>query len=147
VTIYQCSECGKPHDTSEPACPQTIVVPLAPPLVEDEALPSWKRRHVCPQCPRELQPRDGFDVVSFQEHVFSHSVSALRDAAQDATQYRESLDAIDRLLREESLVAWPEGFRLHVQHQVDVAIRRFDEAYWERRKAELRAPKPSDGAS
>ncbi len=109
-----CSVCNKAHWSNEPIMP-------AP------NSPAWSWRYFCGQCPRELQPRDGFGVCEFARHQFSHVEGALQEASRDAHQYRHSLEAIDHLATAKDLGAWPVAmFRYFVGHHVDLSIRRDD---------------------
>lgn len=103
MTVYQCSVCSKTHDTAkDPPCPQVFAIQkqqVRQPESPDASVPSWKRRYFCPQCPPPgvAQPRDGFHVVAFAEHVFSHARDALRDAVRDAERYEGRLSALEHL--------------------------------------------------
>lgn len=117
-------------------CPKCTAGPVvtfsvtAAPVPQSE-LPAWRRKHTCSQCPAHAQPPGGFDFLTFYEHVSAHTAEVLREVTDDARQYRASLDAIDRFLRDNVFKDWPvDMIRDHVGHWIDLAIRRFDDAYW-----------------
>ena len=110
--------------------------------VEREKTPSWLRRYRCPQCPEYAQPRNGFSLPEFQEHVFAHAAGYLQEAAEDARQYREGLEAIDETVGEDASTEWERvnvfGLRVQLRHTVETALRRRDPDQ-ERRRAEINA--------
>lgn len=114
----------------------------------DVKLPSWLRRYVCPQCPAHAQPPTGFDVTEFQEHVFSHAATNLREAAGDARHYRHGLEMIDAVVGEKSHVEWERsnvfGLRAYLRHVVETHLRQHDTDS-EKRRDEIDAdPRASD---
>lgn len=111
MTIYMCSICNAPHDSGGPPCAVKVTLDVGRPAADER--PSWERSYTCPQCPAHVQPRGGFDVVSFQEHSFAHATAALREAARDARNYRHVLHELHMLFdppddgRPDFVGGWP----------------------------------------
>ena len=101
MTVYMCSVCGKPHDSAtDPPCPQTIQIPT--PAVEaespDASLPAWKRSYFCPQCPRHAQPKEGFHLIEFVDHVHAHTRAHLYGVVDEARRYDGAIRNLQAVL-------------------------------------------------
>jgi hypothetical protein len=89
---------------------------------------SWRRRHFCGVCPRELQSARGFDAAEFVEHTQAHAAASVRELVQDAHRYRAVLVDIDLALRNPAFQQWPaDTIRRVVLDRVDIAIGRESE--------------------
>jgi hypothetical protein len=110
----------------EPDTEKPVTASVTPTAATPER--SWRRRHFCGVCPRELQSARGFDAAEFVEHTQAHAAASVRELVQDAHRYRAVLVDIDLALRNPAFQQWPaDTIRRVVLDRVDIAIGRESE--------------------
>ena len=93
----------------------------APDITTTPDAPVWRQRYRCPQCPVELQPREGYWLVEFQRHCFDHALQALDEASQAARRYEDGLLKLEEFLADERF-SWHDHARLFSREIVATAL-------------------------
>lgn len=123
-TIFDCSVCQYMHWSNYPGCVQVLKLKIPDVTTPTDTRMSWEKRHFCGVCPLHNQPKDGFNIIEFAEHQFSHMVEAIRIAALDAHNFKSALTSIDQKLNSSLAQEFPPKMLLQViKHEVTNALK------------------------